>query len=85
MKKKKDKKPDKKEPPKIPTKSDVKEFSDLISKEVTGTNRELFQRLFKFQMPSAILKAVYNTECKKKNIDLVDTIKSGIIDLKDEI
>ena len=36
-------------------------------------------------MPSAILKAIYNTKCKNKNSDLGDIIKSGIFDLKSEI
>ena len=71
-----DKTLDKKEPPKKPTKSDVKEFNELINKEEMSTKRELFQNLFKFQMPSAMLKALYNTDSKKENNNLVDLIKS---------
>ena len=48
-------------------------------------NRELFQRYFNFQRPSDMLKAVYITNVKKKNNDLINLIKSGLIDLKNEI
>ena len=36
-------------------------------------------------MPAAMLKAVYNTDDKKKNSDFVNVIKSGLSDLMDEI
>ena len=48
-------------------------------------SRELFKRLFNFQMPSYVPKAAYNTINKKKNRDLVIVIKSGLSDLRDEI
>ena len=48
-------------------------------------NRELFQEYFKFQMLTAMLKTPYNLNDKKKNNLLVNTIKSGLNDLKDEI
>ena len=48
-------------------------------------NRELFQEYFKFQMPTAMLKTLYNLNNKKKNYLLVNTIKSGLSDLKNEI
>ena len=32
-----------------------------------------------------MLKAVYNTNSKMKNTDLINVIKSGLSDLKDEI
>ena len=50
-----------------------------------GINRELSQRYFRFQRPSEMLKVVYNTNDKKKNNDLINVIKSGLSDLKDEI
>ena len=50
-----------------------------------GINRELFKRFLDFQIPSAMLKAVYNTVNKKKKTDLVNVIKSGLSDLKNEI
>ena len=52
-------KSDKKEPPKKPTKTDVRELNEFITKEETGMNRELFKRYFNFQMPTAKLKALY--------------------------
>ena len=79
-----DTKPDKKETPKKPTKSDVKEFNQLINKEEMGIYRELFQRFFMFWIPKAMLKALYNTNSKNEN-GLVDMIKSGLKDLKNEI
>ena len=36
-------------------------------------------------MPTAMLKAVYNITERKKNIDLVSMIKSGLSDLKNKI
>ena len=50
-----------------------------------GINRELSQRYFRFQRPGEMLKVVYNTNDKKKNNDLINVIKSGLSDLKDEI
>ena len=47
-KKQSDKKPDKKEPPKKPTKIDANEFNELINKEETDINSELFQKHFNF-------------------------------------
>ena len=47
-------------------------------------NRELLDKYFNFQMPTAMLKAVYNTNGKKKSNDLINVIKSGLRDLKDE-
>ena len=54
----------------------MKEFNELINNNEIGRNK-LFQRLFKFQMPSAMLKALYNTDIKKVNSNLVDLMKSG--------
>ena len=44
-----------------------------------------FQKHFKFTKPSALLKELYRTKNKKENRKLVDLIKSGLRDLKDEI
>ena len=38
-----------------------------------------------FQRPSAMFKLLYKTNNKKKNKKLVNMIKSGIIDSKNEI
>ena len=79
------KKSNKKEPPKKPIKTDVRELNEFITKKETGMNRELFKIYFNFQMPTAILKALYTFNDRKKNNDLVDIIKSGLSDLKNEI
>ena len=74
-----------KEPPIKPTKTDVNELNELITKEETDINRELFENYFKFQMPTLMLKTLYNLNDKKKNNLLVNTIKSSLSDLKNEI
>ena len=79
------KKINKKEPPKKPTKTDMKELNELIIKKETGTNRELFKNYFKFEMPNLMLKTLYNLNDRKKNNQLVNTLKSGLSDLKNEI
>ena len=76
---------DRKEPPKIPTKSDVRELNEFFTKEEAGMNMELFKRYFNFQMPTAMLKALYTFNDRKKNNQLVNIIKSGLIDLKNKI
>ena len=58
----------------------MKEFNKLIIKKETGINKELFQKHFGFQIPTAMLKAVYNTDNKRKKNDLVNVIKSGMSD-----
>ena len=57
----------------------------MINKEKTSMNRELFQKHFNFQTPIAMLRDLFHTNNKKKNNDLVNVIKSGWSDLKDEI
>ena len=44
--------------------------------------QELFQKHFNFQMPTAMIKAVYK---KKKNNELVNVIESGLSGLKTKI
>ena len=63
----------------------MKELNRLINKEETGMNRELFQKHFGFQIPSAMLKDLFHTNNKKKNYDLVTVIKSGLSNLSNEI
>ena len=48
-------------------------------------NRELFKRYFNFQMPTAMLKALYTVNDRQKNNELVNIIKSRLSDLKNEI
>ena len=55
------------------------------NRKETGKNSEVFQKHFKFQRPSDMLKSVYKTNDKKKNSTLVNIIKSRLSDLKNEI
>ena len=84
-KKNSDKKLDKKEPRKKLTKIDAKESNELINKEETIRNRVLFQKHLIFQMPTPMLKVVYITNNRRKNEKLVNVVKNGLSDLKDEI
>ena len=79
------KKPDEKEPLKNPAKDDVSKFNEWVNKKETGINYELFKKYFKFQRPSDMLKDLYITNDKYKNNKLVNIIKSGLSDLKNEI
>ena len=63
----------------------MSEFNEWVNKKETGTNRELFTKHFSFQRPSDMLKTVYNANDRKKNNDLVNVIKSGLNDVKNEI
>ena len=63
----------------------MRKFNEWVSKKETSINHELFQKHFKFQRPSDILKALYTTNDKKKNNDLVDVINSRLSDLRKEI
>ena len=45
----------------------------------------MFEKHFKFIVPSALAKEVFAAEDKKKNNKLVNVINSGLIDLKKEI
>ena len=49
------------------------------------TNYDLFKDYFKFVVPSALVKKLYEIKNKKKKNKLVNVIKSGLSDLKDRI
>ena len=53
--------------------------------EEADINGELFKNYFKFQMPSVMFKNLYNLNDREKNNLLVNTIKSRLSDLKNEI
>ena len=76
------KKLDKKEPLK---KDDLTRCSEWVNRKETEINHELFKNYFSFQRVSNMLKTVYTTNDKKKNNKLVNVIKSGLSDLKNEI
>ena len=71
----------KKESPKKPPKDDLSEINKWVNEKETGINSEVFQRRFKFQRSSDIHK----TNDKNKNSKLVNLIKSGLNDFKNEI
>ena len=75
----------KKESLKESTKDDANNFNEWVNKKETDINYELFQKHFKFQKPSDMLKPAYKTNDKKNNNKLVNMIKSGLSDLKNEI
>ena len=60
----------KKEPPKKPIKVILSNFNEWVNKKETGINYELFQKHFKFQRPSVMLKSLYRTNDKNKNSSL---------------
>ena len=74
-----------KEPLKKPTKNDLKEFNERANKKRTGINSEFFQKYFKMQRPSNMLKALCTINDRKKNRDLAILIKNGLRNLKNEI
>ena len=45
----------------------------------------MFKKHFNFAVPSALVKQLYETKSRKKSNGLVNVIKSGLSDLKDEI
>ena len=79
------KKAEKKELPEKPTKADLEEINKLVIKKETDIDRDLFKKCFNFQIPSSMLKAVYDTNDKKKNNDLINVIKSGLSDFRKQI
>ena len=57
----------------------------MINKEETDINSGLFQKNFRFQRPTEMLKAVYTTNNIMKHEKWVNVIKAGLNDLKNEI
>ena len=60
--KEKEQQTSKKEPPKKPTEDNVSNFNEWVNRKEIGINSEIFQRHFKFQRPSDMLKFVYKTK-----------------------
>ena len=58
-KEEKDQQTSKREPLKKLTKEDVNNFNEWVNRKEVGINYELFQKHFKFQKPSDMLKFVY--------------------------
>ena len=55
--------PDQKEPPKKPIK-DARNFDEWVNGKETGINSEVFQKHFRYQRPSDMLKNSYKTSDK---------------------
>ena len=58
---------------------------EYIENESKSINYDLFKKHFNFVVPSALIKQSYEIKNKNKNNELVNVIKSGLSDLKDEI
>ena len=63
----------------------VKKFVKYIENESNIINYDLIKKHFNFAAPSALVKQLYVTKNRKKNNGLVNVIKSGLSDSKDEI
>ena len=63
----------------------TKNLFKYIEDESKGINYELFKKCFYSSVPSALVKKLYETKNKNENNELVNVIKSGLIDLKEEI
>ena len=66
-------------------KDDYKIFVKYIEDESKDISYELFEKIFYFSVPTVLVKELYETKDKNENNELVNVIKSGIIDFKDEI
>ena len=73
-----------KKPDKKLTKGRASNFNEWVNRKESDINSEIFQKYFSFQRPSDMLKILYTTNDKKKNSKLVNVIKSGLSDLKNE-
>ena len=62
----------------------MSEFNEWGNKKERSINSEIFNKYFKFQRPSDMLKDLYRINDKYKNKGLVNVIKSGLSDLKNE-
>ena len=62
-------------------KTDLDGLNEQIMEEETEIKEELSKNYFKFQKPTEMLKHLSNLNDKNKNKQLVDLIKSGMIDL----
>ena len=63
----------------------VKKIIEYIENKSKYINYDLFKDYFKFVVPSALVKKLYEIKKKKKKNKLVNLIKSGLSDLKDRI
>ena len=66
-------------------KDNYKKYFKYIEDKSIDINYELFKKHFNFKAPAVLAKKLYATKNTNKNNELVNVIKSGLIDLKDEI
>ena len=66
-------------------KDDYNFFSEYIENKSKTIDYNLFKEYFRFEVPSALAKKLYETKDKKKNNDLVELITVKWSNLKDEI
>ena len=66
-------------------KDDYKNFFNYIEDESKGISYELFEKHFHFVSLIILAKKLYKIKNEKENNELVNVVKSGIIDLKYEI
>ena len=66
-------------------KDNYKKYFKYIEDKSIDINYELFKKHFNFKAPTVLAKKLCDTKDKKKNNELVNVIKSGLIDLKGEI
>ena len=66
-------------------KESFKKCIEYIDNESKGINYDLFKKHFSFVVPNALVKQIHKTKNKKENNKLVNVIKSGLSDLKNEI
>ena len=62
-----------------------KEFIENIENKSKPINNSLFKEYFKFGSPADLAKQLHKIKNKNKNNELVNVIKSGIIDLRNKI
>ena len=64
---------------------DENKFFEYIQKKSKNINYELFKDYFKFLAPTILEKNLFEIKDKNKYNKLVNVIKSGLIDLENEI
>ena len=63
----------------------IKKFIKYIEDESKGINYELFKKYFYASVPTALARKLCKAKDKKENNELVNVIKSELINLKEEI
>ena len=64
---------------------EYKEFIENTENKSKTINYNLFEEYFNVATPTFLAKQLFKIKYKKENNELVNVIKSGLIDLKEEI